>query len=113
MQRPFLKLFRLACVGAAIAASACAGPPPGPPIVLHRVTKAGPIRPRVTRSNACEPVAQDRLTEAQKASLFEGFDDYQRGRRPAGAPAKAELPPPGPLPKSKVTVNRACPGVSP
>ncbi len=101
-------LLKLACAGLALAASACAGPPPRPPIVLHPVG-AAPSRPRLRRPKPCETPVEARLTDTQKASLFQEFDAWQRDRRPADAPAETALPPPGPIPKTTATVSRACP----
>ena len=92
-------------------ASACAGPPPGPPIVLRRPVATAHPRPR--RPEPCEPVTEAKLTEAQKAQLFQEFDAYQRDRRPPGLATETALPPPGPLPKAKATTSRACSGTGP
>lgn len=100
-------LLNLACAGLALAASACAGPPPGPPIVLHPVG-AALSRPRVRRPEPCETPVQARLTDAQKDGLLQEFDAWQQDRRPAGAPAETALPPPGPIPKTAATASRAC-----
>ncbi len=105
-------LLKLACVGLVLAASACAGPPPGPRIVLHPVGTAA-SRPRVRRPEPCEPPVQARLTDTQKASLLQEFDAWQQDRRAAGAPAETALPPPGPIPKTAATGDRACRTSSP
>lgn len=105
-------LFKFACAFLALALSACASPPPGKPIVLNRVGAAH-SRPRLRPVTPCEPSAQVKLTEPQKASLFQAFDAWKRNRRPADAPTEAALPPPGPIPQAAVTASRACRASSP
>lgn len=105
-------LLCLACASLALLASACAGPPPGPRIVLHPV-RATPSRPRLRQPDPCKTPVGAKLTDTQKASLFQEFDAWQQDRRPAGVPAETALPPPGPIPKSKASTSPACRIASP
>ena len=105
-------LFKLACAGLALALSACASPPQGPPIVLHRVGAARP-RPRPRQVEPCEPAVQAKLTDTEKANLFQEFDAWQRDRHREDASAEIALPPPGPIPQVTATTSRACRASSP
>ena len=106
--RTYSTLFKLACAGLALALSACVGPP----IVLHRVGAAHP-RPRPKQVAPCEPAVQAKLTDTQKANLFQEFDAWQRDRYREDTSAEIALPPPGPMPQAAATASRACRASSP